>query len=45
MTEGPAVADVKIGVEAAPGTDSALVDTTGDPGPGVATEVEAPLGA
>ncbi len=41
MTEGPVVADVKIGVEAAPGTGSALVGTTGDPGPGGGTEIEA----
>ena len=41
MTEEPVVADVKIGVEAAPGTGSALVGTTGEPGPGGGTEIAA----
>ena len=45
MTKGPVVADANIGVEAAPGSSSALVGTTGDPGPGGGTDIEAPPAA
>ena len=45
MSKGPVVADVKIGVEAAPEAGSALVGTTGVPGPGGGTDVEEPPAA
>ena len=45
MTAGPVVPDVKAGVEAAPGIGSVLVGTTGDPGPGGGTDIEAPPSA
>jgi len=45
MTAGPVVPDVKAGVEAAPGIGSVLVGTTGDPGPGGGTDIEAPPAA